>query len=514
VETLARQIRLLLILLDVIIIFLFCMAFLATPEGFSSPLASLCIFTFFAYFAYFIAFRYRIISNVPIVLSAEISFSAFYYILFFHPYVKHLLDIEDYSISKFFPYTFPNGANQALVLAVIGYIGYHLGVILPRPAKIPEGAPRFAEERGAYRLFDILFASLFWLVCLFYIASGLQSADTSRYTDPNASSVVADGLYLVIILFCVIAGARAIATLLQGSLPSLWQWASLGLTLLWTLHVLVSGDRNNFLIIALSLSGGAAAFLFRVRWTLVIAGLVAALLLYKGIEVVRMMPEPTLDAFVEAIEAGGDDEPGASSFGNTTATLRATFSITPDQVPYGYGLYKVVGFAGIVPLIRGYFLNYILDVGQTYIATAAPLSDNILGFHATWGLGSNILSDIYMDFGLVGVPILMALVGWVQAALRRRIIIRGLTTKVIFLYMIMFSTFAEMPRYSFDFPVRTVVWGWLLLAVYEHVFFRKRTPGAAVAARSVGGRLGTRRMPGPTPASRPSGVPTTSEDRG
>lgn len=468
------------IALDLLVISVFCILFFYTPKGFTPAIGWVCIGIFFAYALHVSIKKQFIYRKIPVILTTELALTIFYYILFFQPYLLHLLGVEQFWLSKFLGYTYENGANQGLILAVIGYISVHLGGLLPIQNLKKSGPEPGLVNR--YNLFDKLFAVFFSAVVFAYVASGLQSADTSRYTNFDANSVAGDGIYVIIIMLCVLGISRAVATLANNRRLRAEHWFILALAAIWTLRILVVGDRNNFLIIALAAGGGVAAFLIKVRWPVIVAATFGALTLYSTIEIVRIMPDPTLDAFMEAYEQANAPDPGGSSFGNTTATLRATFEITPDLVPFAYGRYKLIGFAGVIPLIRG----YVLPQNSSFNATADALSYYMIGPSANWSVGSNVLSDIYMDFGLLGVPVLMGAIGYLLARVRSAVASHGATAKVVFTYMILVGTVGEIARYSYDFPVRMLTWGLLIFIAYEIIFLRLFGPGRSSARRRQG----------------------------
>jgi len=236
---------------------------------------------------------------------------------------------------------------------------------------------------------------------------------------------------------------------------------------------IASGDRNNFLLIALAAAGGCAAFVKRIRWSAVIVGVIVLFVGYQVVEITRSFDASKGESEIEAIDkyiTESNDVDDNGSFGNTTITLRAMFDIVPSKRPYGFGYYKMVGFSGIVPLVRGFVLN----PKDKITTTADALTLYILGPNAVWNTGSNLISDIYMDFGLWGVPVLIAGIGFVLQSSRNSIVKNGLTSKRAFVYIVLLASISEIPRYSFDFPVRMFVWGWAMFAIYEGVFLRHK----------------------------------------
>ena len=484
--------------IDIVVIVIFMGLFFVVPFGFTPEIAWLCLAVFYAYVIKIITRKTYVLQDLQIALKTELTFTIFYYILFFLPYQKHLLGMEDYRVSKFLPFTYPDGANPAMIMSVVGFVAFDLGLNLARE-RVPLIRPvRFAESVDAYDLFDKIFVGFFALLIAFYRGAGLVAEKEARYSDPGASSggSLADGVYVGINILCVVAISRAISTLLSGRVLRIEHWLTLAIVVAWTLRIAVGGDRNGALQICLAAGGGAAAFLTRIRWPSIIMALILALFLYKAIEIFRTMPTASLDGFLAAVSEANRTEPGSSSFGNTTATLRATFEICPSQVPYAYGFYKLWGFLGVVPFIRG-FINS--NPGQYFTTSAEPLTYYLVGSDPRWGVGSNIISDIYLDFGPFGVPIVMALVGVVISGVRGWIVARGPSAKRIFLYTILLALVSEMPRYSLDGPVRYVFFGLVLFWLYELIFVPKpqparvsrtlRAPAAKMTLAPIGRRV-------------------------
>ena len=68
-----------------------------------------------------------------------------------------------------------------------------------------------------------------------------------------------------------------------------------------------------------------------------------------------------------------------------------------------YGIFSVNAILGIFPGIRG-LLNQIFDYGTAgYVESANLLTDRLLGFGSTSGIGTSSVADLYIDLGLPGV---------------------------------------------------------------------------------------------------------------
>ncbi len=480
--------RPLLIALDVAVIAGFYAWFDAVAPGFDRTLAMICTATFAAWFALLMLQPKSVMPGIPVALSVEFAFSAFYFLLFILPYVRDLAGLSHYWTSSAIAHTFSEGANQALILAVIGYVAFHLGTMLFRPHP-PSGRIDPVEQGAAHRTLDWAVAPLLALIIAFFLGTGLRSADTSRYQSGShmeavlaASSTgnpLVNGLYLMALVLCIVAIARWVTMLALGQRLMAVHWLMLGLVGFWTLHMLVSGDRNNALVIALAAAGGIATFVRPIRWPAILAAFAGALILYQAVEVARQLRSPApadIAAALSGTLASSDDS--TSSFKNTSMTLRATFAITPDRVAYADGYYKLLGLSGVVPLIRG----LVVDPAARFTTSAEALTYHTIGPYAGWSVGSNILSDIYMDFGLAGVPPLMALLGFAATRIRRSIAEHGLSSARVFVLIAMLALVAEAPRYAFDFPVRVLAWGWAIFALHRFAFAGRRPKFRLVAA--------------------------------
>ena len=239
--------------------------------------------------------------------------------------------------------------------------------------------------------------------------------------------------------------------------------------------MLIGGDRNNFLVVALGAVGGVAAFIREIRLPVLVAAVVPALIVYNTVEIYRQASDRSLAGLEEAYFAANDREADASSFALTTLTVRATFDIAPKPQPYAWGYYKLIGFGGIVPLVRG----VLIGKNSGFTDTSQVLAYYIIGPEATWSLGSNPLSDLYFDFGQIGVVLGFALFGYVAAAVRNFIARKGPSSPRMFLYIVTLAMMSEVPRYTVDFPVRIVVWGYLIFWLYARI-----NPAARLAKRA------------------------------
>ena len=80
-----------------------------------------------------------------------------------------------------------------------------------------------------------------------------------------------------------------------------------------------------------------------------------------------------------------------------------------------------------------------------------------------YGLGTNIIADIYISFGLFGVILLMFLLGSFISYLKRHM---NNNIYMFALYIIMISYSIYLVRAEFLFPIRLLVW--VLTFIFVH----------------------------------------------
>lgn len=456
-------------------------ALYVVPVGKDAYVAWPVIGLFYVYFFRSFLSPVRIRPDIPVYTTIETLFLIFYFLLFINPYQADLLGISDVRKNTFLNFAYESGSNQALVAAAIGFVAFHLGLSWARPSQTRTALPVQDDEGNYYESFGSIVLALLIGLIFFYEAAGLQSADEGRYVKVTSGGAIADGIYLIITMLCIVAGSRAVALIAQRRPIGFPIWISLSIVALWSARILIHGDRNSFFLIAIAAGGGLFTFVRRTSWITLAMCILVSLVLYNAVEAIRMSQDRSFSSLLERMfeEKSNRDANSSSSFTITTTTLRATFDITPEREDYGYGKYKLIGFAGIIPLVRGSIL------GDAKLTTSAEvLSNFMLGPNAGWSVGSNLITDIYMDFGTIGLPVLIFLAGLFASAVQRSAMLRPYSTRTITFYLLALGNFAEISRYSLDFPVRMLAWTYLLFLAYDGVMWMRgsRRPNSNIHA--------------------------------
>jgi hypothetical protein len=239
----------------------------------------------------------------------------------------------------------------------------------------------------------------------------------------------------------------------------------------YSILLIISGDRNTFFIIVVSLLAGFYTYVKSIRRLKIIMYVFLALYLYQIVEISRNSEERGLNSFVSAMEVWSetekDTEIDKSSFSITTTATRVAFAMVPDRFDYFYGKFKMIGIAGIIPYSR----SILVDPKDKFITSTDVL---ILGVGTDWSVGSSIIADIYVDFGIIGVVILMYILGYFANFIQTKVQDNRKSIKWGVLYLITFSLYSQISRYSFDFIVRDIAWAFFIFWIFEKIVKEKK----------------------------------------
>jgi oligosaccharide repeat unit polymerase len=431
------------------------------PLGANSTILWACLLAQYAVVLATVVRPIKVWPGLPTFVSAEFLFQFFCYLIFFYPYQLHVLGIYEVSRSAFFQNTFPDLSNQAIILSLIGTLSFRAGVraLVVRDADAPEAGSKPGRLDGvtSHALALPVFVLQVLLIAM-YVVFGWRAAGEGRYSGQTAAGPLVEGVYLAIIVLSMIAVALWVLPTSEGAGRSAFISLAAVLSVVWASRLLVSGDRNAFLLIAIVGVGGIVTFRVRTgRWVLIALGIVA-LPMYNAIEALRSGRVSSVFEFFSTSGAAAASYGGDTSFNISTIGVRAALARVPETIDYGYGLYKLIGAAGVIPFIRG----QIVSPDIAYLQSADVLNDILLGPRARWGVGSNVIVDVYVDLGVIAVPVMLfglgIFVAFVQRAVTR---LPGSPWRSV-IYLMTLALIAEIPRYSLDFPVRPLVWTFLI----------------------------------------------------
>ena len=455
-------------IINIFLLLVFLSLFFLVEQGMSSALIWGCLLVYYYYFILSLSKPVTIVPGLPSYLKPDLLFLMFYYMIFFLPYQLHVLGMADLDDNSYLKHVYIEYANISIVASTIGLIAFCTGFQKDFKFLYFKDKPQELSELFYFRYLPVLVLCFLLFFLSIYTFTGAKAMLTGAYATSDVGSRAENGVFILVSHFLMLCLAISVFFIREK------QWViatklSVGLGILWCLLLLIVGDRNTFFIVALVPLVGFATYIRKVSLLNMAALILCAFFLYGVVEVSRQAPERGFSAIVEALAEGGKSESfDQSSFSITTITSRAAFEIVPHKHDYFMGKFKAIGIAGIVPFSRG----VLISPSDPYTTSSKVLGEEVLGPMATWGVGSNIVSDIYLDFGIFGVVVLMYFIGWFGAFVQAKAIENNNSIKWGSIYLILVPFYAEYPRYSFDFPVRNIAWAFMLFALYALIFRR------------------------------------------
>lgn len=148
---------------------------------------------------------------------------------------------------------------------------------------------------------------------------------------------------------------------------------------------------------------------------------------------------------------------------NSVRTLFYALEEVPENRDYFYGKLWVGGILGPVPFLNSIYLDLTnqknRDINSSYYITYIVYGDN-----APSGEGSSMMADIYLNFGSIGVFIVMFFVGHLLKRLNIELY-NGRNYKWMIVAVIFSSILLSWNRGSFLQFIRPVIWSLIILKV-------------------------------------------------
>lgn len=432
--------------------------FTILPTGINENIIWFCLLIFYVYFISSISKPISIVPHIKTFMKIDLFFMMFYYIIFFYPYQLHVLNIQDLSDSDFLHKTYAQFTNPAILSATIGLVAFQMGFHKIFKLKTISTSIKYPKK---------YFKKLNWIVLLFtvfilglYAKTGMVAMFASSYTGSTTGDVTFDAIFNLVTYFIILSAISGLFYFINFKKLNIISIILLILAVTWCIVLLVIGDRNTFFIIAIVIISGYYTFIKGITRKKILFLILPGLFLYQVVEVSRVNEERNIEAIWLAMTETNIDDEGidVGSFGITTVGLRATFKIMEQNHDFFLGKLKFISLTSIIP----YSSRLFIAKDDPYTGSSNVLKEDMIGLNATWGTGTNIISDAYLDFGIIGVVVVMYLFGFFGGLVKHKLINEPNNVKWIFVYLILIGYYSELSRYGFDFPLRSIVWTLLL----------------------------------------------------
>jgi oligosaccharide repeat unit polymerase len=130
-----------------------------------------------------------------------------------------------------------------------------------------------------------------------------------------------------------------------------------------------------------------------------------------------------------------------------------------DKFGYTYGENMLGGLIGAVPSLERILVN-IFDFNSRLLGSAEVFTDYSLGSSPSVGLGTTIIADIYISFGVLGVIILMASLGYFTKSQYVKAIQLSYYSMISYAAITSFAVF--WVRSTYTNPVRLLLWCFII----------------------------------------------------
>lgn len=130
--------------------------------------------------------------------------------------------------------------------------------------------------------------------------------------------------------------------------------------------------------------------------------------------------------------------------------------VEKNGISYGKSMYHQI-FSPI-PKLPSLFTQLVFDSDPVDLSTARILTKE---YNAHYGLGTNMVIDLYMNFGIPGVAVFMFLLGLLATKFQREAYYSNNFNYMI-AYVFLVALAIYMPRSTVFDPLRPIIWAILL----------------------------------------------------
>ena len=442
--------------ISLLLVFITLVLYFSAPLSYSWSYCAVCAGAYIANAA---------MGLIPSFKNEPLSFGLFFSVTIFicsfvFPLVIYPLDAY-YSLYQF-GYN-PNVITKCTALTCLAHSLYWLGVA---NAKGRHYKHFLINELKVDDRMIGCFSKYVILLFVGFIALGGLSYYTDRYLEGNMSSNIAftylNVLFstLAVILACMLFYADKTSTYLRTCII-------LGII---SLVILSTGSRTLPMYLILPM-----AYVYQKRYNVGIIRLAVLCftMLFVFVAIGRLRHE------VITVEAISSYSGNVSEFGYwdnmidfivCNRNLYDVYSaVENDGILWGKNF--LGSLLSVIPFAQG-FVSSLLNIPTYQLNSAYFCTYRVFGEGAPLGLGTHVVGDVYLAFGLIGVIVLFYTLGYFITKLRNGIIVTGSHFMYIaYLYMLSYSVF--FCRGSFFGAFKGIIWSALAFYLANNYFAKK-----------------------------------------
>jgi oligosaccharide repeat unit polymerase len=448
----------------------FLILYFVIPKGVDKIIMTLSLLNFYILFFFTLKNKTKFVFDTN--FKTDTFFMIFYYLIFYLMYQGYLLGLN--GLNSRWLSGFEEYANISLITSCIALNAFCYGITSKFKIHNQEKSNVILvpTSQFAYKTLAIVLALITMLLLFFYLKSGLSVLLVGRYTGSRTGDVATDGVFNLLTLFSMI---NLSLSLYFYYFFRKFKWYITFLLILigiWIIILLIIGDRGHLLYFGLIFLAAYSSLFKKVTIKYLFIYMFIGLSFYKVIELSRKLDDRSFTNIVETTEeffssnnADGGFFSEDNSFFTTTVGFRGTFHLVPYHYDYTFGHYNMVGILGIVPFSRSLILNK-----NEFATTSDFLTTKLRGKYSVMGIGTNVVSDLYIEFGLIGVILFMYILGKYIYFVENEVRKRSHSVVWFVLYFVSLASISEIARYTYSSPIRTCVWAFVFIKVFTILF--------------------------------------------
>lgn len=312
-----------------------------------------------------------------------------------------------------------------------------------------------------------------YIMLFAYIALTDTSYLVGGYTRGEENStnyVIMVLLQSVIIAMCVLYGYK-----IKKNNKKTLDWRQyrypLLLLLLYIFVIVISGRRGSAIRIgSLMLIVYAYVMELRINYKNVLLCIVGAVLLFSLVGIMRGDTTSVKEGF-DALSEQETIMPATREMANSVNTLHIAVSEVPERIGYNYGLTFFHTFCVLIPGLDRFYRSFLAD--GVVMDSAEFLTYTYFGKDIEYGLGSSVIADIYISFGMTGVIIVMFILGAFLKYLEIRTFYRMTSLYVLAISFCCYSQFPAVCRGAVSSLFLSVSYSCVLICFFTRKIEKK-----------------------------------------
>lgn len=373
-------------------------------------------------------------------------FSVTFFITFFvYPIFIYPLDPVRFSV-------FSLGFNDAYVnkstcLALVGYSFYILGRSIQFKAKSCNCCNHKVSTMSfAHDKFKLSFCLYFVMIAAFIAFGGLQQLSSLYDGSSSSGSVIANyasaSIVPIMSIMLVIQSHNQLR--IYGKISVLHTSKfMLAAMLVFSLLLLSTGSRTIALATGLAILWFFSYYYYNLSFLKVVLLIFVGVLVLSVIGIFRINHEVDGISFLDMFQ---------DLIVNNRNTFLAFEMVERDGVTYGMSMLGYLLRA--IPFLSGIVHN-LFDLRLIDTASSYAFTYETFGYKMTYGVGSNIIADLFLAFGISGVIIGMLVLGSFITVLERRTAMNKIYSTLV--YAVMTSQSVFMVRADYFWPISMIV---------------------------------------------------------